>query len=132
MTPIVYPILVASLAVPVLQSDPDPTYPNQDCIKMAVCRGLGNGDCDPQGIVCLDAGCAVVPGQGIADPCQWTYIYYCDGPTSHTCVHITLHELFTNCAPTCVVVSYNHCACACTNLGAGTVEGGAYRQCNQY
>jgi hypothetical protein len=97
------------------------------CWKARVCNGIAiQGQCQGQGFVCVnvDETCGQTWGG-----CSWHYVWACYESCGEQCTHVQIQEIGWDCGPNCDWIFYNDCACACENLGPGTVEAGSYAQC---
>ena len=98
------------------------------CWKVRLCTGVAAfGQCVPQGFICLDGTCGD-PGDG----CSWYYDWECLPDCDAYCIRVRMDDVGSDCGPDCALVSYNLCACACEDLGVGTLESGPYPQCNDW
>lgn len=97
------------------------------CWKQRVCRGIATvGECEEVGNLCRALNCGA---PGTFDECRWKYVWACYPSCEETCTHVEPEEWAYNCGPRCKWLTYNHCACACNDLGVNTIEGGFYSQC---
>ena len=95
-----------------------------DSIKVRVCKGTAiERHCVGMGFFCDDDNSRILNKGNSADGCRWTWIYDCDGPTLNRCQVRTTETLSMNCGPTCQLLSYNQCACSCSDLGGGFEDG---------
>ncbi len=94
------------------------------CWKVRICSGASaQGICQPLGFFCGAGSCS--PGAAPSNGCSWACVDSCE----ESCFFGSQEETGTDCGPKCKWLSYNQCACACQDLGVGTVEGGAYSTC---
>ena len=83
------------------------------CVSNAYCQGLapGAGGCAPHGALpCGDTGCQANSG------CQWQVVWSCNNQPNSTCYLIYQQpSIASGCVGTCTWISYNMCACMCTD-----------------
>jgi hypothetical protein len=112
-------VMVAVLSTAQSQVIPPGFYePIEDfwCWKARFCTGAALlGECEPHGFTCHAGTCGDpnVPNDG----CSWIYKWACYESCEDTCMKVKRDEQSSNCGGSCVLLMYNQCACACSDLG---------------